>query len=485
MDLTSLSIPAAVKRTFSPYQEAIFSHLNSPNNLIVQAVAGSGKTFTMIEMANRLNCKACFLAFNKSIADELRSKVTGAEVKTLNALGHAIVTRRLPGVKLESWKTANAVRSKLNTEEYAEFGPQVSRLVSLAKGSAFGIINDASRQYFLELVDQFEIDIPADKIAKATATATTIFQQVINDFTSFDFDDQLFMPVFHCWTFPTFDVVFIDEAQDLNPIQHLILSRLQTNGARIIAVGDSRQAIYGFRGAMQSSMEILKDRFAMLELPLSITYRCDRRIVELAQSLVPHIEARPGAAPGEVLYTDSIDITKVPDNCLVVCRNNAPIFGLAMKALVARRPVRVLSNFTEQLKSFIKGFKTRDLKILEERLLKWYEFEMQQAEEAGFYGRMQYLTDKYESVRFLIAESTTIDDVMNALERFGNSTTGPTLCTIHKAKGLEAERTIILNREKLPSRFAHTEASLQQENNLLYVAITRAKHELTIHTAEM
>jgi hypothetical protein len=482
MNLDDLTIPARAARTWSPYQLAIFNSVEESNdNLIIEAVAGSGKTSTIIECMARVSGPSLFLAFNKAIADDLRSKVSGAEVRTLNALGHSIVTKRLPGVKLESWKTANHVRSQLNTEEYAEFGPAVNRLISLAKGCGFGILNDASRVHFVQLADDMEIDIPYERLGKATQVASVAFLKLINDFDSFDFDDQLFLPVYHNWTFPSYSTIFVDEAQDLNAIQHLMLQRLVDRGARIIAVGDTRQAIYGFRGAMTSSMSILKSHFDMRELPLSITYRCDRRIVDLAQSIVPHIRPREGAGEGEVIYSDTIAIATVPLNALIVCRNNAPIFSLAMSALRERIPVRVMSNFTEQLKSFVKSFKTRDLTILEERLTKWHEHEMKQAAESEFYGRMAFLTDKYESVLSLIRESSTVDDVLNALEKFGNSKIGPTLSTIHKAKGLEAPSVIILNREKLPSRFAKSDAALMQEDNLLYVAITRAQHNLNIH----
>lgn len=482
MDLSTLSIPAPPQRAWSEHQLAIFSAIPSTNNLIVEAVAGSGKTTTIIEAMRRATGSSLYLAFNKAIADDLRPRVSGAEVRTLNALGHSIVTKRLPGIKLESWKTANFIRSKLRTDEYAEYGAQAVRLVSLAKGSAFGILNDATRPHFTSLLDQFEIDIPFEHAAKATQVASLAFAHLTNDFASFDFDDQLFLPVFHNWTFPAFDTVFIDEAQDLNAIQHLILERLHARGARIIAVGDTNQAIYGFRGSLTSSMSTLRSTFNMTQFPLSVTYRCDRSIVEQAQSIVPHICARPGAPQGEVLFLDEVNISNIADDVLIVCRNNAPLFDLAMRALRLRRPVRVLSNFTEQLKAFIKSFKTRDLKVLDERLTKWYEAEIQLAEEAGFLGRMQFLTDKYESVQSLYVESSQFDDILAALERFSNATSGPTLATIHKAKGLEAPTTIILNREKLPSNFARTPEALQQESNLLYVAITRAQHSLIYHT---
>jgi len=484
MNLDNLIDAPHASRVWSPLQEAIFTALSLDDNLIIEAVAGSGKTSTILECMNRLSGSSLFLAFNKAIADDLRSKVRGAEVKTLNGLGHSIVSKRLPGVKLESWKSGNFIRSKLSTEDYATYGAACVRAISLARGAAFGILNTASRRDFLDLIDDAELDIPYEYVGKAATLCVMAFESLINDFTSFDFDDQLFMPVYHDWAFPSFDTVFIDEAQDLNSIQHLMLERLKDRGARIIAVGDSRQAIYGFRGALVTSMDLLRQHFNMTPLPLSITYRCDQSIVTLAQTIVPQIIARQGAGAGLVRYSDNVDIVHCEDNEMIVCRNNAPIFSLAMIALRERRPVRIMSNFVEQLKAFVKGFKTRDLKILESRLLKWYEVEMKNAEDAGFFGRQSYLTDKYESLQSLIAESQTVDDVVNALEKFGNSRTGPILSTIHKAKGLEAESVTILHREKLPSRFAKSEASLIQEDNLLYVAITRAKHNLTIHQGE-
>lgn len=481
MDLSSLTIPAQDKVIWSPYQEAIFATKDDTENILIEAVAGAGKTKTIVHYVSLIGGNALYLAFNKSAAEELREKVIGQTVKTINALGHGILTKRIPGVKLDTWKVSNAVKTKLNTAEYTEFGPQTARLVSLAKGQAFGILIPADVQNFMKLATGAELDIPFDYLARAATVANTVFEEVINDFTSFDFDDQLFLPVFHDWTFPTFDVVLIDEAQDLNPIQHLMLSRLADKGARIIAVGDTNQAIYGFRGALHNSMRLLSDTFNMKEFPLSVTYRCDQKIVNLAQEYVPHIRARDNAPPGLVNYTDSVSVGSIADDSLVICRNNAPIFSLAMRFLIERRPVRVLSNFIGQLKGFIKSFKTRDLKILEDRLKEWYKYEYAKAIEAEFHGRAQYIEDKYETVMSLIREAEVFDDVLVALDRFGSSTSGPTLSTIHKAKGLEASTCIILNREKLPSRYAVSEEALQQENNLIYVGITRARNHLKIH----
>lgn len=486
MGLLDDMIPAPIiHRNWSPLQESIFSAIrSSPSNLIIEAVAGSGKSTTILECMNICSGNSIFLAFNKAIADDLRSRVRGAEVKTLNGLGHAVVTRHLPGVRLESYKVSNIVRSMLNTDEYIEYGAHSIRMISLAKACAFGIINDATKPHFMSLIDQFEIDVPMDRISKASQCATLAFARAINDFTAFDFDDQLFFPIYHNWSFPLYDNVFVDECQDLNAIQHLMLDKLASTGSRVVAVGDTRQAIYGFRGATHDSMASLKHQFNMTELPLSITYRCDANIVALAQTIVPQITARPSAPPGVVCEVDSIPITTIPSDSMVVCRNNAPLFGLAMQAIVANRPVRMLSNFTETLRNFIKSFKARDLASLLSKVDAWTDAEIAKAEERGFQGKIAFLSDKRECVHALAAGARDTEQVLEALERLTQSRNGPILATIHKAKGLEAPIVYILERTLIPSKFASTEAALMQEENLLYVAITRAQHSLNIHRSE-
>jgi len=68
---------------------------------------------------------------------------------------------------------------------------------------------------------------------------------------------------------------------------------------------------------------------------------------------------------------------------------------------------------------------------------------------------------------------------------FSDDTRGIVLSTIHKSKGLENDRVFFLLPELLPSRFATMDWQLEQEENLRYVAITRAKKELVyVHTRQ-
>ena len=81
-----------------------------------------------------------------------------------------------------------------------------------------------------------------------------------------------------------------------------------------------------------------------------------------------------------------------------------------------------------------------------------------------------------------LAEGTTSPKmILKNLDSLLTSRRGPILSTIHKAKGTEAKNVIIVNFDKMPSRFAKLDWMQVQEQNLIYVAITRAKLNLTFH----
>ena len=100
-----------------------------------------------------------------------------------------------------------------------------------------------------------------------------------------DYNDQLYIPAVFGGSFDTYDVVIVDEAQDLSPVQlemisQIIKPRFATHrGAWFIAVGDPHQAIYAFRGADAQAVETTKTRFKCEEITLTTCFRCDSSIV--------------------------------------------------------------------------------------------------------------------------------------------------------------------------------------------------------------
>jgi superfamily I DNA/RNA helicase len=485
---TPITADFGPSRAWSEYQQAVFEAVSEPATpLLVQAVAGSGKTTTIIEAMNYAPGSSLFMAFNKSIAEDIRSKASSGDVKTLNALGHGLWRQNHPEAKLDTRKSEIILRKLLSGEDYKLYGYSLQRVVGLAKNSAFGVppghqdsvptVFEEPAERFEELIDAYGFDIPADRIEYLSAVAAKALCISTSDLETFDFDDQLYMPAFWHRKYPIYSNVFVDECQDLSPIQHTMLYRLQERGARIVAVGDRHQAIYGFRGAMTNSMERLKNRFKMKELPLSISYRCPQLVILEAQVYCPTIYARPGAPIGVVNNLES-DPPIYPTS-LIVCRNNAPLFKSVLRHVRAKEPCRVLSNFLDSFQGFIHSFKCTESKDLQKKLDLWYKKETDASKDKGFRSKIEALRDKYETLSLFCAEFQSVAEIIDCVKRLATGNRGPTFATIHKAKGLEHERVFILRPDLLPSPWAESPEQVQQEENLLYVAITRSAGELT------
>lgn len=471
---------------WSRLQEEIFSFARERNdNLLIQAVAGSGKTTTIIESLNHLSGSYLFLAFNADIAEALRVK-TGLSkqiVRTINSLGHRLWFKYLREAKLEPKKSYLILKSLIGegSQVFKEFSGLISRLVGLGKAHGLGLDHNPLKvEQFLELSDQFSLDLPMGREEEISDLARRVFIQAVGRTDIFDFDDQIYGPLYHKWEFPHFSNLIIDEAQDLNEIQHLFITKLVNKGARLIAVGDRRQAIYGFRGALSNSMGILGSRFAMTELPLSITYRCPKSVVEWAQKYCPEITAREGAPKGEVVITppDNFAPSDFGDQ-MVLCRNNAPMFKVILSYIRAKRPCQVRTNFLDNFTNWIRGFKLQMTSELIPKLDSWFARKSTEAREEGFMAKLHYLQDRYETAREVASEFTKVEDMLSMLKRLGESQNGTIFSTIHKAKGLEHPRVYILRPDLIPAIFARSLEQVEQEENLMYVGITRAADRLT------
>ena len=474
-------------RSWSPLQAAIFEALHAPEtNILIQAVAGSGKTTTLIEGLRHAPGTALFMAFNKSIAEDIRGKAPKGDVKTLNALGHRLWMQNSPASKLDFDKLRNIVKSIMPVDEFREWGYHVQRMVGGLKNSAFDIENTIDPVEAHEMVKEAAENndsIPVGKENDAAIYALDAFYKSRAHTLTFDFDDQLYFPLYQQWEFPRYDNTFIDECQDLSPVQHLMLEEFRRGGSRVVAVGDRHQAIYGFRGADVRSMDNLKTRFGMLELPLSISYRCDQNVVKEAQQYCDTIRWRDDAGEGTVQFRsdhNSYEDPRLFERELVLCRNNAPLFRAILRHVRAKSPCRVLSNFLDSFQGFVKGFRVDTTRELVKKVESWETKKVDEAIEKGEgRGKIAQIHDKAETVRALCEDYTLVSDVVRLVQSLSRGTSGPTFSTIHKAKGLEAESVYIIRPDLVPSPFAEGGDARKQEENLAYVAITRAKHTLT------
>lgn len=460
--------------TWSHYQESIFSHAPRVENLMVEAVAGSGKTTTLEEFAKRSAFSPLCIAFNKPIQMEMKRR--GLNAITFNGLGHKIYLGKYRNAILDKAKDWNIARDTFGTESQLmrDYGSAVVRGVALAKGNAWSPDEvDASR--FADLIDAYDLDVPAVDLQSVAEASWQLFQRSAAIRDIFDFNDQLWVPVIDGLAFPTYMGVLVDELQDANALQQEALRRMRS---RICGFGDRAQSIYGFRGALHSSMDDFKRDFSATELPLSITYRCPRAVVREAQRYCPQIEAAPDAIEGAVHHFEE-DPQIFPPDMLILCRTNAPLFSSILRHIRAGRSVQVRSSFLDNFQKFIQKFGCEKSKDLLAKLEGWRAEEVSAAEEKGARGKIAAIQDKFETIKHFCDQFPTVWEILSILRKLADSESGPIFSTVHKAKGLEAERVYLLRPDLMPAKWVSGEAAERQERNILYVAITRAKRELT------
>jgi superfamily I DNA/RNA helicase len=468
--------------SFTPTAEQeliIAAAKETQDNLIVQALAGAAKTSTLILIAEALPAvQILALSFNKRIQMEMKERLpSNCTPLTLNSLGHrswgSAIGRKLV---LESDKMYNILSA-----EVANFGPaerkalgdsfaEILKLLSFAKQC--GYIPDGHYERGKRLMTDIEffshIEQKLNDVQEGLIRSCIIASIAAAMKGEIDFDDQVYMPTLFHGTFPRYPLVLVDEAQDLSALNHAMLRKLVKG--RIIAVGDSRQAIYGFRGAHANSMALLAETFQMRELTLSLSFRCPRRVVEHAQFHAPHMRYTDWAEDGSVEHLTEWCADDIPQSATIICRNNAPLFRAAVRLLKNGRNVELGSkDIVKSLSKIMQKFGDRSLDKVEV-LLKidsWIAREKNKTRKSAHGG----IEDRGECMRVFALQGDTLGDALAYAHHLANSSGPVKLLTIHKSKGLEFDHVFFLDNELLGND--------EQETNLRYVGITRAKKTLS------
>jgi len=499
--------------SWTPQQSSFFSVLESSNkSIILTAVAGSGKTTTLIEGTRHLRGSILAVAFNVKTKKILEERISNVAVcKTMNGLGHGALKRLLSrNPTIDSTKTRKIIKSFLDTPEWEDLWPHfstISGLVARAKNHGLvpnfpspthppgnGLLPDIDKSWE-NLAAHYDLAMSPRILHICRAV---LIQSITDTFqkAECDFDDQIYIPT--CWgaPFDKFDNILVDEAQDLSEIQHKMLRRAIRLTGRLIAVGDQNQAIYGFRGAKNNSIQQLGETFSMEEMALTVSFRCSKAVVAEAQAIVPRIESYSEAEVGSVTTLDEWDAEIFSDGDVILCRNNAPLIKTAYKLIARGRGVHVIGrDIGAGLKRLVKSLVGEDPQIpnkdLRTALDAWFKTASSNAQAKEQLSKLQTITDKYESLEAVIefSNTTTVSALLLSIDQlFGKESAPITLSSIHKAKGLEWPRVFFLDVFLIPSRFATKafhenpelyEWMIQEEKNILYVGITRAQRDFT------
>lgn len=489
----------------SKYQEAIFEFIrNSQGNLVIEASAGSGKTTVLVNILRLLDAKTkkLFCAFNTDIVKELKKKTKGIEnvdVRTMHSLGNLMILRNL------NVDYIPIVETKYKEHIYSNIGDYTNTINSIGKKGYMKYVNNVSK-----LVDFARYNL-ADSVEEINMLSQRHDIDIINDeaevvlaimdwgkenLESIDYTDMVWLPnVLHMKPLGLqFDFILLDESQDFSIAQRELILRCQKMGTRYVFVGDSFQAIYSFASASPESFQKLKELPNTTCLPLSISYRCPKKVVKLAQTLVESIEYKEDAIDGNIIYNAKLEDVK--DGDMILCRNNAPLMKVYNDLIRMGRKCFIRGkDIGNNLKKIIKDSKQEllnsDLKEdglfiqLYDQLFNMVSDIMRKTNlDKQSVMNMSIVVNKLDVINalYVLSENlTTTQELMNRIDIIFSDrkkNEGIALSTIHKAKGLEAENVYIACRSLMPSPSATQEWEIIQEKNLIYVAYTRAKNTL-------
>jgi DNA helicase-2/ATP-dependent DNA helicase PcrA len=483
----------------TPQQVAIFDEVRAGgDDLAVVARAGCGKTTTMVKaVGSRRGGTAVMCAFAKRNALDLAEKLKGepfgfgVRAKTLHQIGMATVAAALGDLEVDRQREL-----KIATELLGEDAPDIEReevgkLAALAKEIAPDeITSDRLTSIAIDFgyaSGDEDVDDGLSTVDRARIRAKhaiEVIERSLEVRGVISYADMIWLPLARKLTPRRANMVIVDEAQDMNLAQLRLAARVRAAGGRMIVVGDPRQAIYSWRGAAPGALEHVAEALQAKRMPLTRSFRCALKIIELAQTIVPDIEAAPGAPDGSVSDVAVADFLRsaAPGDFLL-SRTNAPLASYCMQLIRAGKRAQIIgSDIGPTLIDLCRKLGRRadtGVSGLLTKLARWREREITKAKQAKASTREAFVADVADALVAISEGAADVADVIARIDRIFADDGEPkiSLSTVHRAKGLEADRVWVLT-QTLDDARPRTPIEQVEESNLRYVAITRARREL-------
>ncbi|WP_405763843.1 UvrD-helicase domain-containing protein [Actinacidiphila glaucinigra] len=453
------------------------------DHLVIQAGAGTGKTTTLTQLAAGTPRRGLYIAFNRAIAQDAATRFpTTVLCKTAHSLAYAAVgyryRARLNGPRVPGRQTAQA----LGITKPIKVGNRVvlpPALTSTVQRTVTRFCHSADQAIGLQHVARLRgidtEDLHAEfacRVLPYARAAWADLQHPDAGAVRFEHDHYLKM-----WALSgpklRADFVLLDEAQDTNPVLEQVLLA-QRGHAQLVMVGDSAQAIYGWRGARD-----VMTGFDGAALSLTRSFRFGPVLADEANRWLA-IAGAPIRLEGTETIPTEIDTVTRPD--AVLCRSNIGamaevlrLLGLGCRVALAGGgdSLRALAYAARDLQD---GRRTSHPELV--LFTTWGELQDYAAHDpAG--GDLQPLVD--------LVEQHGADAILAAVNRLVDEKNAHvTVSTVHKAKGREWPQVKIAEDFHPPKdsdkRDEHGNPVPgpidDADARLAYVAITRARQRL-------
>lgn len=456
---------------YTPEQDAAITAFVAGQSIVLSAFAGTGKTTTLKGMALAAPDRSClYLAYNKAIqTDAAASFPSNVKCQTAHSVAYGWMMRQTDGKvimnklrttsRVPSWEAARKLGIPASGFYSGEGAMRQNACASAIMQTIARFCNSADKEITRYHVPfEFEGDTQAQFTAFIVPFARKAWNDLISKTGTLKFTHDCYLKL---WSLAcpvlNFDAILFDEAQDANPC---IASVVAAQTSQVVMVGDSNQAIYGWRGAVDAMASFEADT----HLAITQSFRFGPAVAAEANKFLALL-----GAEGTVKGFDKIDsqVSAIADPNVILCRTNAQAIAEAMEAQSQGKTVALVGG-TKDIERFVKAAeKVMDGKKTEHEDLISFESWGDVCEYVkGAEGRdlkvMVNLINAYgtQAILEVCSQSVNEDDADLIVS------------TAHKAKGRE------WNAVKLASDFRQPEDGndvSKPELMLLYVSVTRAK----------
>ena len=456
-------------------QIAIIEGAKGNSDISIEALAGTGKTTTLKMLADsKTHLKGTYVAFNKSIVDEAKSKFpSSVTCSTAHGLAYRAIgrdyasrlhsTQRLSFKQIAEWLEAPAFGFKSSISNHVLDPAQTARYVQ------------ATVKNFCKSIDQEisakHVEIPF--IVKADSRNSNAFVHKVLPLANKVWNDLLthqgFMRFSHdyylkMWQLgkPTIgsDYILFDEAQDADPVMLDVVN--SQSASQLIYCGDQYQAIYEWRGAKNALKMVHVDK----HLWLTQSFRFGDAIAEEANRFLKLL-----GAPKMIKGLSSVNskLREIANPDAILCRTNAGVISALMEEQIKGRLAAIIGRtqdlieFAEACQQLIQGGRTGHPELAP--FSNWESvlgFITEYPEEAQEIKTMVELVQSFGTSKLISA----LDQVVTEKQA------DVVISTAHRAKGRE------WNNVRLQGDFLHVDDMDTEDLRLAYVSVTRAQNIL-------